>query len=149
MPYDFSDRLRQFVAGWETLRLTAYDDGGGVLTLGYGHTAGVKAGDTCTAHQANMWLFDDLDVAAEGVRHNVTELLTQNQFDALTSFVFNLGESRFAGSTLLQMVNAGRHERAAIEFLRWNKQGNKVLRGLLARRAGEALMYARADYGGV
>jgi GH24 family phage-related lysozyme (muramidase) len=70
--------------------------------------------------------------------------LRQNQFDALVSFVFNLGAGNFAGSTLLKMVNASDFNNAAGQFIRWNRAGGKVLTGLTRRREAEAALFLQA-----
>lgn len=140
--------LREFVAAYETLRLAAYDDGGGVWTIGYGHTHGVRRGDNCDREQAEAWLDAELEEAADDVRAVVHVPLEQWQFDALVSFTFNCGATALAESRLLKRVNGALHDAAANEFPRWNKDNGRVLRGLLARRAGEALIYAFNDYTG-
>lgn len=143
-----SAACREFVAAWESLRLVAYDDGGGVWTIGYGHTLGVRAGDTCTKQQADAWLDTDLESAANDVRRLVHVPLAQNQFDALASFTLNLGATALFTSRLLKRVNGAEHDKAVAELLRWNKDNGAVLHGLLARRAGEGLVYAFGDYTG-
>src|SRR5574337_412189 len=97
----------------EGLRLTAYRDSVGVLTIGYGSTGGIKPGQTITPEQAEAMLVDDLDEAAEAVRQLVTVPLTQGQFDALCSFVFNLGAGRLRDSTLLRLLNQGKYGEAS------------------------------------
>lgn len=144
-----SSALREFVAAWEGCSLHAYQDRAGVWTIGYGHTAGVKQGDAFDAQQAANWLDADLEIAATSVRTLVRiPLLTQAQFDVLTSFVFCFGEPAFTTSRLLKRVNVGSHCAAATELLRWNKVAGIVAHGLLARRAGEALIYTFGDYTG-
>lgn len=152
--------LRTFVAAWESLRLRAYDDGGGVLTIGYGHTKGVQQGDVCTVEEAEAWLDEELGEAGQIVNDAVKVTLLQHQFDACASLTYNIGRGK-AGvadgfavlkngqpSTLLRAINADQHGAAITQFLRWNKDNGQVLRGLLARRAGEGLIYAFADYTG-
>lgn len=77
----------------------------------------------------------------KAVTRNVTVQLNQDQFDALVSFTFNLGEGNLKQSTLLKKVNAGDFAGAAKEFPRWNKADGKVLAGLVRRRASEALLF--------
>src|ERR1700744_5782663 len=91
----------------EGVRLTAYLDSGGIPTIGYGHTSGVKAGMTCTQAQAEQWLAEDVEGSEYVVNKVVTAPLNQNQFDALVDFVFNLGSGAFQGSTLLKLLNQG------------------------------------------
>ena len=109
----------------------------GVWTIAYGHTGGVKPGDTCTQEQAGLWLLEDTEDAATAIARNVKVALTQNQFDALVSFVYNVGGPAFAGSTMLRKLNAGDYTGASNEFARWNKGGGKILNGLVARRSDE------------
>ncbi len=80
-------------------------------------------------------------IFVKAVNNAVTVPLNQDQFDALVSFTFNLGEGNLKSSTLLKKVNAGDFAGAAQEFQRWNKAGGKVLPGLTRRRACEALLF--------
>lgn len=142
-----SPQLRNFVAnGWEQLRIFAYPDPN-VWTIGYGRTRGVKKGDVCTVEQAEAWLDEDLEIAAADVRSLVHVQLAQHQFDALVSFLFNLGKTaEVVKSTLLKRVNGAEHDRAALEMLRWHMSAGKRRRGLMSRRCCEALMYGRGEY---
>lgn len=126
---------------FEGLRLKAYQDEGGVWTIGYGHTAGVKAGDSCTQEQADRWLKDELENAADFVRNSVEVELTQGQFDAIVDFVYNLGPRAFKYSTLRSLIQSGQMDRAANEFPRWNHVNGKVSKGLTARRLAEQKMF--------
>ena len=93
----------ELLKSYESLRLTAYRDSGGVLTIGWGHTQGVKEGDTCTLAEATQFLLDDVAEAEKAInKQNLN--LNQNQYDALVSFVFNVGESQFKKSTLLKKL---------------------------------------------
>ena len=134
------DLIRSF----EGLRLEAYDDSVAVHTIGYGHTLGVCKGDTCTKEQADKWLKEDAHHAENCVNHSVSVDLTQNEFDALVSFVFNLGCGALAGATLLRKLNAGDYDGAGLEFKQWNKAGGNVLAGLTRRREAEAELFGRA-----
>ena len=138
------------IKSFEELKLTAYkptpDD---VWTLGYGHTKGVKEYDTCSIQQADDWVVEDSQEAADDVNHHVTAGINQNQFDALVSFVFNVGDGKavshpdgtFVDSTLLRKLNQGDFKGCAMEFLRWNKQAGKVLNGLTRRREAEKVLF--------
>lgn len=126
----------------EGLEIEAYPDPGNRVTgepwtIGYGHTRGVRRGDTCTEAQATEWLRADLHDAEAAVRHLVDVPLTQGQFDALASFVFNVGATAFHNSTLLRLLNAGDVAGAADQFKRWNRGADGPLPGLVARRAAE------------
>lgn len=129
--------IKQF----EGLSLKAYLDPVGVPTIGYGHTGGVKMGDTITADQAEQFLRLDLAAAEDAVAQLVKVPINPNQFSALVSFVYNLGARSFEDSTLLRKLNAGDYARAADEFSRWVHAGNQVLPGLVARRQAEADLF--------
>ena len=131
----------------EGLRLTAYRDAGGVWTIGYGSTGGAKRGMTSTREQAIVRRYEDLDAAEASVNSRVTVPLSQPQFDALVSLVFNIGGGAFRKSTLLQKLNAGDYAGAADEFPRWVKAKGRILSGLITRRAAErALFLSEANY---
>ena len=125
----------------EGCRLIAYRDSVNVLTIGYGHTKNVRAGQTCTQDQADEWLIDDLHDALMFVGHAVTVPLTDKQLSALVDFVFNVGGRNFAGSTLLKLLNEGNYDEVAEQFGRWNHAGGLTLVGLTKRRAQEAAMF--------
>ena len=136
-----SDKGIRAIEGYEGVRLSAYLDSVNVPTIGVGHTLGVKMGDVITKEQAEEFLRADLEDAEYAVNKYVLMPLNQNQFDALVSFVFNLGAGAFKGSTLLKRLNAGLYKEAADEFLKWNKAGGKVLQGLVNRRVAERAMF--------
>lgn len=135
MTYSVSGRL--LTQSFESCRYQAYRDGKGVLTIGWGHTAGVRDGDLCTQVQADAWLLTDVQNAVYAVNHYVVVGLDQAQFDALVDFVFNIGTGNFARSTLLRLLNAGDLAGAAKEFERWDESGGVVVAGLLRRRIAE------------
>jgi len=131
---------------WEALRLkaykpTAYD----VWTIGYGHTATAKRGMVITEAQAEKLLREDLAWVRKVIATQVDVPLTQHQYDALASFIFNLGGANFASSTLKKRINASDMVGAADEFPKWNKQRQNgklvVLRGLTRRRAHERKLW--------
>lgn len=126
---------------YEGVRLKAYDDGVGIQTIGAGHTKGVKRGDEITMAQVDQFLHDDLAEAEKTVNSRVLVPLTQGQYDALVSFVFNVGSGAFMGSTLLKKLTARDYDGAANELLRWNKGGGKVMAGLTKRRISERMMF--------
>jgi len=115
-----------------------------VWTIGYGHTKGVQQGDTCTVAQGEAWLREDVAWAVEAVNRAVTVPLTQPQFDALVSFVYNVGAPNFLTSTLLKQLDAGDYEAAADEFPKWNHQAGEVLDGLTVRREQERARFLAA-----
>lgn len=126
----------------EGCRLTAYKCPAGVLTIGYGHTgADVVAGMMITQQQADELLRRDVRWAADAVnRENLN--INQNQFDALVSFVFNLGAVNFRGSTLLKMIKVNPLSiNIRTEFGKWCKAKGSTLPGLALRRKHEAELY--------
>lgn len=138
--------LYAFLKTYEKFRPTAYaatpdERRRGIWTIGYGHTSGVKEGDTCTMDQAQTYLAADVSVAVAAINKLVTRKLTQNQFDALCSLCFNIGVANFAGSGLLKFVNAGNDHVAAADFDNWDKGGGVEMDGLLARRVAESQHY--------
>lgn len=129
----------------ESLRLRAYKDTGGVWTIGYGHTRGVKPGQVCTRAQADRWLVEDVRSAEDDVRNLVRVDLNDNQFSALVSFVFNIGGDQFRKSTLLKNLNAGDYDLAADEFLRWVYDNKKTPAGLEVRRQMERALFLTTE----
>ena len=127
----------QLTERFEGCRLAAYPDTGGVWTIGYGHTHGVHPGMTCTLEQAEAWLREDIQAAADAVNRLVKISLKQTEFDALVDFVFNLGAGAFARSTMLKDINAGNLAAAALQFPLSDRDAGRVLAGLLHRRLAE------------
>ncbi|MBK3870977.1 lysozyme [Stutzerimonas frequens] len=132
------------IKSFEGLRLSAYKDVVGVVTIGYGTTSGVKMGDTITKERAEELLREDVKRFEQQVQRLVKVPLTQGQFDALVSFVYNLGAGNLSNSTLLRLLNAGDYAGAGAQFERWNKAGGKVLAGLVRRRAAERALFEGA-----
>lgn len=141
-----SARCVEFVKAHEGCRLTAYRDPVGVLTIGYGHTGTfVTEGLEITQAEADSLLTADLGAAGAAVDRLVAVPINQDQFDALTSFVFNVGARAFENSTLRKKLNAGDRAGAADELLRWDHAGGNVLPGLTKRRAAERAMFLGVD----
>ena len=137
------------ICSFEGLRLKAYDDGGGVWTIGYGTTIypngiKVKRGDTCTLVQAKAYMTHDLKKFESAVNTAVVVPVNQNQFDALVSLAYNIGIKAFTNSTLLKKLNVGDIRGAAAQFSVWNKAGGKVMQGLVNRRAVERKLFEKA-----
>lgn len=130
---------------FEGCRLEAYKCPGGVWTIGYGHTSGVKQGQRITKTQAEEYLKSDLKVYEGYVNKYVKVKLNQNQFDALVSFTYNCGGGSLKKSLLLTKLNKGDYEGAANEFLRWNKASGKVLVGLVKRRKEERSLFLTTE----
>jgi lysozyme len=134
---------------FEGLRLTAYQDPVGVWTIGYGHTGpDVYPGLTITQNEATSLLLRDVGTAEGCVNRLVTVPLNQDEFDALVDFVFNLGPTAFAGSTLLRDLNAGNFAGALGEFDKWDHAGGQVVAGLLRRRQAEAQLFQQGMQNG-
>lgn len=131
---------------FEGLRLRAYRDVAGVLTIGYGHTGkDVREGMAISEARAEELLKEDLAAAGKYV-NRLYVCKTQGQYDALTDFVYNLGSHSLAKSTLLKRIRMGRPvEEIQKEFRRWVYAGGKVQRGLVRRRNWEALRYSQDD----
>lgn len=126
---------------FEQLRLKAYLDSVKVPTIGWGHTTGVNMGDTLTEPEADKLLQGDLFVAERAVDSLVFAALNQNQFDALVSFTFNLGEPALTRSTLLKELNAGNYYATANNFLKWVYAGSNIEPGLVKRRQAESRLF--------
>ena len=120
-----------------------YDEHGGVWTIGYGHTHGVKRGQTITKEDADAFLSRDVSWAEEAVMECVKAQINTNQFSACVSLCFNIGADAFKRSTLVKKINAEDFDGAADEFQKWNKAGGKVLNGLIRRRAAEEELFRR------
>ena len=130
---------------FEGLRLKAYQCPGGVWTIGYGHTAGVKPGMLISKAQAEEYLKADL-IAFERYLNGLGLALNQNQFDALVSFIYNVGTGNFSSSTLLRKVRANPQDNSIMdEFLRWVYSKGRVLPGLQRRRLDEMKLYFSND----
>ena len=127
----------QLTERFEGCRLESYPDTGGIWTIGYGHTHGVHPGMTCTPEQAEVWLEQDTQAAADAVNRLVRISIKQPEFDALVDFVFNLGIGAFARSTMLNDLDAGNLAAAALQFPLWDHDAGRVLAGLLHRRLAE------------
>ena len=134
-----------FIQDVEGCKLFAYLDTGGVYTIGVGHTGPeVVKGLTCSMEQALQWLKEDSEEAQEGIRKWIKVLLTQNQFNALVSFVFNVGVNAFSKSTMLKLINKGDFDGASNEFPKWNKDNGKEILGLSKRRILEQSVFEKA-----
>ena len=151
-PTTYSERGLELTRTFEGCRFRAYRDGGGVWTIGYGHTRGVREGQECDMPQAVAWLRQDVLEAIGIVQRLVKVELNQNQFDALVDFAFNVGEGRpatptskkidgLSTSTLLRLLNVGDYAGAAAQFERWNKDNGVVVPGLTRRRLAEKKLF--------
>jgi lysozyme len=154
-PTHLSDNGARFIGRFEGFRGHLYNDAAGHCTIGYGHLvhlgncngsepAEFKRG--ISEPEAEKLLRRDAQTAADAVRSSVHASLDQQQFDALVSFVYNLGAGAFEGSTLLKDLNA--HNFAAVpgQLEEWVHAGGQVLPGLVARRKAEARLFTTGHY---
>jgi lysozyme len=143
----------ELIARFEGFVARPYNDAAGHATIGFGHlihhgaaTAADRARwGTITRDRGLALLSRDARDAARAVERCVTVPLSQEQFDALVSFVFNVGVGSFASSTLLRKLNAGDRHGAGDELLRWSRAGGRVLEGLLSRRRAERALFLSGE----
>ena len=129
------------IKSFEQLRLNSYLCPAGKWTIGYGHTEGVNRGMLITEKTADAFLKQDIQ-KAEAEVNRIEADLTQEQFDALVSFVFNVGTQAFRYSTLRKLIERNPGDpKIADEFRRWVYAGNTVLPGLVKRREQEIKLY--------
>lgn len=130
--HNISENGFAIIREFEGFRSQAYLDTGGVWTIGYGtikypNGIRVKKGDTCTQGQAELWLKNDCAWVDACLDKYVKTTINQNQFDALSSFVYNVGESAFIKSTMLTLINKGELQNSALQFDRWVFDNGKKL----------------------
>ena len=131
------EKLKSF----EGCRLQAYQDAAKVWTIGYGHTKGVRRGDSITQEKAEAYLREDVE-EVEGQILALNLNLTQPQFDALVSFVYNVGIGAFKESTLLRFIREGRSENdIKKQFCSWVYSNGRTLPGLVKRREWESIRF--------
>lgn len=131
------DLIKEF----EGCKLYAYRDSVGIPTIGYGHTKGVRMGMSITKAQAETFLKDDLK-PVERVLNAMGINYTQNQFDALVSWIYNLGSGNFRSSTMYRKILAKADEvEITDQLVKWHNAGGRPLLGLKRRRVAEANMY--------
>lgn len=131
---------------FEGCELTAYQCSAGVWTIGYGHTKGVEKGMTISKESAEDMLVEELHEYENYINDNVTAPLSQNQFDAMVSWVYNLGPANLKASTLLKVLNAGDYDGVPAQIKRWNKAGGVTLDGLIRRREAESLLFQNKEW---
>ena len=130
------------IEAYEGLRLTSYRDGGGIWTIGYGHTTAagapmVKREMELSAAEADELLARDLARVERGVANVLHRAALQREFDAFVDFAFNVGLGSLRSSTLLRLFNQGQTSRAADAFLAWNRSRGRSVPGLTRRREAE------------
>ena len=141
-----SENGKSLIKKFEGCELESYQDSVGVWTIGFGHTKGVRQGQSITKDEALAMLDEELIEYEEYVEKLVEVPLNQDQFDALVCWVYNLGPTNLATSTLLYKLNKGQYDDVPSEIKRWNKAGGEVLKGLVRRREAEALLFLGKDW---
>ena len=136
----------ELIKHFEGCRLEAYLCPAGIWTIGYGHTLDVKEGDRVDQEAAEAFLIEDLEEFEDHVQRLVEVDLSQDQFDALVSWTFNLGYGNLAASTLLAKLNDGLYDEVPEQIKRWTRAGGRVLDGLVKRRNAEALLWEGKDW---
>ena len=142
-PMHYSDNGLALTEGFESCRLSAYQDSKGVWTNGWGHT-GPDVYEGCPdidQPTAQFNLKHDTARAELAVNQGCNVPVTQNEFDAMVDFTFNVGWTAFMNSTLLKRLNALDNAGAATEFQAWVYSGGKMLNGLKRRRDAEARLF--------
>jgi lysozyme len=156
MQMSMSQHGLDLLTQWEGCELRVYNDAAGLPTIGVGHLltkselmsgkitiAGVPVqyANGLTQQQAEQLLAQDLDPTEAAVNNGVKVALSQNQFDALTSFTFNVGAAAFTGSTLLRLLNQGQYAQVPDQLMRWTRAGGRVVQGLVNRRQNEIKLW--------
>ena len=131
----------KLIKNFEGCGLEAYHDSVGIWTIGYGTIKGVKEGDQINQDEAEHLLQEEMPEYEGYINEMVNVPLEQNQFDALCSWVFNLGPNNLKSSTLLKVLNESKYDEVPEQIVRWNKAGGQVLEGLVRRRQAEADMF--------
>ena len=141
---------------WEGFKLQVYKDSAGLPTIGVGHLltrselasgniviggVPVKYAGGLTQQQVTDLLAQDVVPAQQAVNAGVKVALNQNQFDALVSFTFNVGNGAFLGSTLLKVLNQGQYDQVPTQLLRWTRSGGQLVQGLVNRRQNEIKLW--------
>lgn len=150
---DISQNGIDLIQHYEGCSLTAYRDSDNILTIGYGHTHDVYSGMTITQDEADELFLNDIKSFVSMLNSKLSVSVNQNQFDALLSFLYNVGPGEVgvkdglfvlksgSPSTLWKMIQSNNFNGAASQFTLWCRSGGVVLRGLLARRRTEQLLF--------
>lgn len=141
-----SESMIAVIKKFEGLRLKSYKCPAGVYTIGYGHTENVNADSEISELMADQILRKDLKKFENSIKKLVKVPLSQYQFDALVSLVFNIGATNFKNSTLLKYLNNSEYSLAAEQFERWIYSNGKKLDGLLTRRKAEKEIFLHGKY---
>lgn len=138
-----SQNATDLIMSFEGLRLKAYQDQNNIWTIGYGHTLGVIPGRVITKYQAINYLNADLYSVDKTLAQFLKVGLTQNQYDALTSFVFNIGSGNFERSSCLRDINQSKFTDACNSIGLWSHVGTVVDAGLVRRRKAEQALFLK------
>jgi lysozyme len=136
----------EIIKKWEGFRSTAYLCPSNVWTIGWGNTRyvngkKVQKGDKITEQEAQQLLDYFVTAFAQGLKKQLKVELNQNQFNALLSFVYNIGMGAFSKSTMLKLINEGKIEEASKQFAVWNKDNGVISNGLINRRKDEEALF--------
>lgn len=137
---DGFDLIKQF----EGCKLKSYKCPADVWTIGYGHTATAKQNMTITKEKADELLEKDVEFFEVSL-NKLSLNLTQNEFDCLISFIFNVGFGAFLKSTILKKIKQNKKDEVPFQLMRWTKAGGKELPGLVRRRRAEAALWRGID----
>ena len=145
---DISELGFQLIREFEGFSVQAYLDTGGVWTIGFGtikypNGKRVVKGDVCTQSEAEQWLKNDSKWVDACLDKHIKTNVNQNQFDALASFVYNIGETAFIKSTMLTLINQNSMISAASQFDRWVFDNGKRIQGLVNRRTKEKSLFLK------
>tara|TARA_R100001460_G_scaffold4971_4_gene13992 strand:- start:746 stop:1183 length:438 start_codon:yes stop_codon:yes gene_type:complete len=136
----------ELIKHFEGCELEAYKCAAGVWTIGYGHIKTAEEGMVISQSYADELLEGEIVEYEDYVNTAVTAPLSQDQFDALVSWTFNLGNGNLNASTMLKVLNRGEYEEVPNQMKRWNKAGGKVLEGLIRRREAEANLFEGKEW---
>lgn len=140
-----STQIKEIIKKYEGFRADPYYCVGGYCTVGYGHVLPKGTKKSVTKEEADELFEKDLAKTESAVSRLVVQRLTQNQFDALVSFTFNLGPGTLQRSTLRRKINRGEMQDAPREFLKYVYASGKKWPGLQRRRATEASLFSITD----
>ena len=133
------------IKSFEGCKLQSYKCPAGIWTIGYGTTLGIRPAMRITLQEAEDYLKRDLKQFEDCVNMLVKVVLTQNEFDALVSWTYNLGCGSLRKSTMLKYLNEGKKQFVTSEMVKWNKANGRVLKGLILRREAEAVLFSQAE----
>ena len=141
------ERAKELTKESEGFRSEAYQDTGGVWTIGYGQTGKwVIRGLTCTEEQAEEWLDENYEKIVKQIHQVVRVSLNDNQLGALCDFIYNIGIGQFSSSTLLRLLNVGNYVGACDQLSKWVYDSGKKLPGLVTRREREQQLWNTGDW---